>query len=249
MEKIKNFLKIEYGSSFGFGSGSGYGDGYGFGCGFDYGSGSSSGDGYGSGYGGGFDNGSGSGWGSGSGCGYNFGGGYGHGSSDGSRGSNYGNGYDCDIKAINGMTVVVIDGIQTVIKSVVKNIARGFIVCDDLTLKPCYVAKENNLFAHGKTVKEALSALQEKIFENMNTDEVIEEFLKKFELDKKYPAKDFYHWHHILTGSCKMGRDEFINSHEIDLESGLYTVKDFIELTKNSYRGEVIKQLEAKIVL
>ena len=236
MEKIKNFLKVEddYCPGCGSGNGSGYGDGNGDGSGYGNGYGYGDGSGYGSGDG--EVDGSGHGYGSNDGYGNYFGFGHGYGSGSG-------------IGEINGMTVDVIDGIQTAIKSVVKNIAKGFIIRDDLTLEPCYVAKENNLFAHGKTAKEAASALQEKIFKNMNTDETIKEFLKKFELDKKYPAKEFYRWHHILTGSCKMGRDEFIESRGIDLENGLYTVKDFIELTKNSHGSKVIKQLEAEIVL
>lgn len=238
MEKIKNFLKVENGPDFGDGSPYFYNNGRGSGWGDGHGHGNSSSDGgYGKGYG--------SGGGDTHCCGHGDGYSYGLGNKDGTgngKGSNGG------IGTINGMTVVCIDGIYTAIKSVVRNMAKGFIVYDDLTLKPCYVAKGNNLFAHGETAEEALSALQEKIFKNMNAEEAIEEFLKKFDLDKKYPAKDFYRWHHILTGSCEMGRNEFVNSHEIDLENGLYTVKDFIELTKNSYGSEVIMQLEAEIV-
>ena len=238
MEKIKNFLKVDCG--YGYGDGSEYV--YGNGCGSGWG------DGHGHGNGGG-DGGYGKGLGSGGGdviyCGCGYGYSYGLGNNDG---TGKGKGSNCDIGTINGMTVASIDGIYTAIKSVVGNMAKGFIVNDDLTLEPCYVAKGNNLFAHGETAEEALLALQEKIFENMNSKEAIDEFLKVFDLGKKYPAKDFYYWHHILTGSCKMGRDEFIKSHEIDLENGLYTVKDFIEITKNSYGGEVIRQLEEEIV-
>lgn len=238
MEKIKNFLKVDCG--YGYGDGSEYV--YGNGCGSGWG------DGHGHGNGGG-DGGYGKGLGSGGGdviyCGCGYGYSYGLGNNDG---TGKGKGSNCDIGTINGMTVACIDGIYTAIKSVVGNMAKGFIVNDDLTLESCYVAKGNNLFAHGETAEEALSALQEKIFENMNSKEAIDEFLKEFDLDKKYPAKDFYRWHHILTGSCKMGRDEFIKSHGIDLENGLYTVKEFIELTKNSYGGEVIRQLEEEIV-
>lgn len=95
----------------------------------------------------------------------------------------------------------------------------------------------------GKTLKEALQSLQEKIFEDMDTDEAIEEFKKKFEKDKKYKGTEFYTWHHILTGSCKMGRDSFVKNRNLDLEKK-YTVKEFIEVCENDYGGSVIKQLK-----
>lgn len=95
----------------------------------------------------------------------------------------------------------------------------------------------------GKTLKEALQSLQQKIFENMNTEEAIEKFKEKFENNKKYKGTEFYIWHHILTGSCKMGRDSFVKNHNLDLEKK-YTVKEFIKECEKDYGGEIIKQLK-----
>ena len=95
----------------------------------------------------------------------------------------------------------------------------------------------------GETSKKAIQALQEKIFEDMNTDEAIEEFRKRFEKDKKYKGTEFYTWHHILTGSCEMGRNSFVKNHNLDLEKK-YTVKQFIEECENDYGGSIIKQLK-----
>ena len=67
------------------------------------------------------------------------------------------------------------------------------------------------------------------------------------DVDKKYPAKDFFIWHNRLTGSCEMGRKSFASDNGIDLENGEYTVKEFVEITKNAYGGQIIKQLEEKI--
>ena len=103
------------------------------------------------------------------------------------------------------------------------------------------------MFAHGATIKEAEKALQDKIFETMNTDEKINAFLEIFKLDVKYPAKDFYEWHHKLTGSCEFGRNAFCKNHDIDLENGLYTVQEFIEITKNDYGSSIIEQLAERI--
>ncbi len=117
-----------------------------------------------------------------------------------------------------------------------------------MTLTPCYIAKGQNKFAHGETIEKAVEDLQNKIFEDMDTDEVIEMFLKEFsDLNKKYPAKAFYIWHNRLTGSCEMGRNSFVKNGGYDLENDTFTVKEFIEITENAFGGDVIKQLADRI--
>ena len=231
-EKIKEFLKIETGYGYGYGDGSGYG----------YGDGSGYGDGYGDGDGSGYGDGDGSGYGYGYGYGDGDGSGYGYGYGDGS-GYGYGDGSGYGIKSINGKNVYLVDRVQTIITQVRNNIAKGFILNKDLSLELCYVVKGHNLFAHGTTSKSAFQALQEKIFENLDPDEVIEEFRKKFKKDAKYKGEEFYTWHHILTGSCEMGRNSFVRNHDIDLAEK-FTVEEFIELCENDYGGEIIKRLK-----
>ncbi len=172
--------------------------------------------------------------------------GSGDGSGDGS-GSGYGSGYGSGsgLKSFNGKTVYMIDGIQTIIENIVKTIARGFILQNDLTLETCYVAKGQGHFAHGKTVNEAVKALQEKIFENMDSEEAIEKFMETFEKGKKYSGKDFFEWHHYLTGSCLMGRESFVRDNGLSLET-LFTVEEFIALCENAYGGEIIQQLKKR---
>ena len=231
--KIKEWLEDNTKNS-GYGSGSGSGDGDGDG------SGSGSGDGYGDG------SGSGSGDGDGDGYGYGYGDGYGYSYGDGyGHGYGYGSGSGENIKIFNNDTVWDIDIVQTIIKQIKGQIAKGFILNIDFTLEPCYVVKGNGYFAHGKTIREAQESLREKIFENMNSDEAIEQFVSKFEKDKSYKGTEFFEWHHYLTGSCLMGRENFVKNHGLDLDKE-YTVKEFIELTENDYGGEVIKQLKER---
>ena len=228
--KIKNFLNLSYGD--GSGSSYGYGDGYGYG----YGSGS------------GFCDGSGDG--SGSGDGYGFCDGSGFGSGDGSgfgsvdcSGSGDGSGFGDGVKEVNGDTVYIVDDVPTIIKSVRDNIAQGFILQRDLTLKPCYIVKEQNMFAHGDTLHDAFTALQEKLYDDSTEEERIEAFRKKFpEYDTLYPNRDLFAYHHVLTGSCRMGRESFCKDKGIDLD-GSTTVREFVELTKDSYGGDVICKL------
>ena len=134
---------------------------------------------------------------------------------------------------------------QTIISTIKGNLAKGFILNSDLTLSPCYICKGNGYFAHGETLKEARQALHEKIFENMDTDEAIERFLSTFEKEKKYPAKDFYEWHHYLTGSCEMGRKSFMRDRNVTFDD-MYTVDEFIAMCENSYGGEIIKELKER---
>jgi len=114
-------------------------------------------------------------------------------------------------------------------------------------LTPCYIAKGHNLFAHGETAKKAEEALREKVFANMDSEQAIEMFLEDFVPGKKYPAKDFYIWHNRLTGSCEFGRNKFVEEHGIDIDNGMYTVEEFIQITKNDFGGEIIEQLSERI--
>jgi len=163
---------------------------------------------------------------------------YGNGCGDG---DGYGDGYG--IKGFNGKVVHEIDGLETIITSVHKGIAKGFILQADMTLKPCYVAKGNNMFAHGNTINEAVISLGSKVFANLDVEERILAFKEAFKPDIKYSNKDFYEWHGRLTGSCEMGRSQFAENHNINIEHGRMTVKEFCNLTENSYGGEIVKMI------
>ena len=185
--------------------------------------------------------GSGSGYGSGCGsgcgsvCGDGCGSGYGYGSGCGSG---------CGIKSINGNSIYVVDSIPTIITNVKGNIAKGFILQSDLSLTPCFIAKENNQFSHGNTLHEAFESLREKLYDDSTEEERILKFKEHFsDFSRKYSAKDLFIWHHVLTGSCKAGREAFCKDKGIDVDNDRFTVYEFIELTKNSYGGEIIRKL------
>ena len=192
---------------------------------------------YGSGSGYGYGDGSGSGYGS----IYSSGYGYGYGSEDGS-----GEGGDVsvmNIKTFNGHIIDFIDGFPTIITHIHNNVASGFIIGFDMTLIPCYVAKAGNYFAHGKTLKDAVKDAQAKDMRSMPIEERIEKFIEVFgSLDSEHTGKEFYNWHHILTGSCRMGRDKFCEENGIDLTKK-YSVRYFLNITKNSYGGDIIKRI------
>ena len=237
-DKVKKFLAIDVGYC--TGTGTGDGDEYSYGCGYGYAYGSgcgfsdSSGDG----------DGKGSGYGSIFGYGFGCGGGSGKGSGSSSDfGSGYGFGDNTELKEINGKEVYMVDGTQTIFTSVRGNVAQGFIVQNNLQLTPCFIVKENNEFAHGSTLRDAFESLQEKLYDDSTEEERIEAFKKKFpSYDEKYNNKDLFAYHHVLTGSCRMGRESFVKDKGLSLD-GKTSVREFVELTKNAYGGDIVKKL------
>jgi len=228
-EKIKKFLYVGSGYGDGNGYGDGDGDGYGDGSGDGYGYGNDNGYGYGNGWGYGNGDGDGSGYGDGSGD-WN--------GSGWARGETLSN----EIKSINDRDLHMIDGIHTIIESVRGNIAKGKIFHIDLTTEDCYIVKQNNLFAHGATLKQAQKALIDKVLVNLPIEDRIKEFKARFKPDKKYKGELFFLWHYRLTGSCEMGRHTFVKQHGINLDDE-FTVSEFVDKVKYSYGGEIIKKL------
>ena len=167
--------------------------------------------------------------------------GYGYGYGDG-----YGSGSNFSVAAFCGDAVRRVDAVPTIFRHIHGNVAKADILRKDLTLKPCYVVKGGGFFAHGETLREAQEALEAKIMENMSVEERIDKFIAEFKSGQKYPARDFWNWHHMLTGSCEMGRNEFARDHGIDLENDNLTPEEFIKLTENAYGREVIRQLKER---
>lgn len=233
MEAVKIREWISSNSGYGSCSGSGYGSGSGFGDSSGYGDGS--GDGYGYGYGDGHGSALGFGSGFGSGCGSGSDSGYGRG---------YGRGYGDAFKTFCGKDVFYIDNVPTIINRINGNVAYGAIITVDLGMNKCFVVKQDGKFAHGYSLRNAMSALADKLFEDMPIDERIERFWSEFSPGVKYPAKLFYDWHHRLTGSCEMGRRQFAEDCGIDVEAATYTPEEFIALTENAYNGQIIKRLK-----
>ena len=216
-ESVKKFLSDGSGYGSGSGDGYGYGSGYGFGSGYGDGSGSGSGSGYGDGSG------------SGSGDGYGYG---------------YGYGYGSYIASVNHHVAALVDGVLTVFRSVHKNIARGWILNSDMTLVPCFVVKSGALFAHGETLRDAISSLRDKLFEDMPEEDRIKAFVEAHKPGIAVSNQDLFDWHHRLTGSCLMGRKEFVERHGINLD-GSTTPEEFIRLTEHAYGGDVIRKLRS----
>ena len=168
-------------------------------------------------------------------------------SSGSGDGSGSGSGSGDGIRSFNSDPVYTIDGVPTILRHVRGNVAHGVILNRDLTTTNCYVAKQDNIFAHGETLANAMEALRDKLFEDMPVEERIAAFLKATEDGRAYPAQYFYDWHHRLTGSCDMGRRQFARDHGIDVDSDTMTLREFLALTKDAYGGSVIRKAMEKL--
>ena len=239
-EEVERFLSVKSTNNYCCCLGSDSGDGFGIGCCYCNGSGYRDGYGYGS---GGY-SGSGDGHSNGSGDGSGFSEGYGDEDDSGEGGDVS----VMNIKTFNGYIIEYIDGVPTIITNIHNNVASGFIIGFDMTLIPCYVAKAGNSFAHGKTLKDAVKDAEAKEMGEMPIEERIKKFIEAFgSLDSEHTGREFYDWHHILTGSCRMGRDAFCKKNDIDLEKK-YSVRYFLNITKNSYGGDIIKRIINELI-
>jgi len=220
------------GDSYGDGDGSGYGSGYGSGDGYGYGNGDGDGSGYGysngSGYGSGSGSSSGSSSGSGSSCGFSYG-----------SGSGY---------KINNDYIHDIDNLPTIIKSIKGQIAKGYIVNDDLSMTKTFVVKslDNNYFTHGKSIKKAFESLEEKIIADLDVEERIDLFLSELDTDKKYEFKYFFGWHGKLTGSCLQGREVFCKNKGLEMEQKM-DIHEFLDICRGEYGWSVMCQVKERI--
>ena len=79
--------------------------------------------------------------------------------------------------------------------------------------------------------------------EEMPLEARLEKFKEEFpSLEGKATCATFYKWHHILTGSCRMGRDKFVQAHGLDMDAE-YTVEYFLSITSESYGSNEIRKL------
>lgn len=81
--------------------------------------------------------------------------------------------YLCDygrtIKSINGQKVYICDHEPTIFTSIHGNVAKGFILQEDLTLIKCYVVKKYNFFAHDTTLRGAVDKLKRTLYWNRSS--------------------------------------------------------------------------------
>lgn len=204
-----------------------------------------------------FDFGDGSG--SGSGDGYssinNYGNGYGTISGSGFI-NGYGHGYGCcsdvifgdgegfnkgyDLKTYNGQPVYIVDRMEMLVYSLRGNIIKGAIINSDLTLQDCFVIKEGNYFAHGASIKEVRENLMYKILDRDKSE------FEGLKLSDRLNIDTMIQCYRVITGACGFGVKNFVDNQLNGKLKESYTIREVIELTKNSYGGDTFRSFFKK---
>lgn len=136
-----------------------------------------------------------------------------------------------------------IDGVPTAITGVFGNYAQGFTIKNNSIKVICFIARVNNSFAHGETLRKAVEDASRKALQSKPIEERIQDTVKKYP-DPLQPIQnsELFSLHNILTGSCEFGRKQFCDQYGISLDDSM-TMKQFITLTINDFGGDNIELL------
>ena len=121
---------------------------------------------------------------------------------------------------------IIVDNILSKVISKKGNIYK---VVNHNETVPTYIIKQDDLYSHGRTIKEARDSLIYKIssrdtskYENLTIDDI----LSKEECIKMYRA---------ITGACEYGTRSFVEQQKTKKE---YSIKEIIELTQGQFGNE-----------
>ena len=129
-----------------------------------------------------------------------------------------------------GKKSIIADGILSEIISKKGNIYK---VKNYNENKITYLIKEDNIFCHGETLKQAKDSL---IYKISNRDTTI---YKDWKLTDKKELKEIIKAYRVITGACESGTKYFCENNKLPKE---LTIEEAIELTKNEYNSEKFKE-------
>jgi len=128
-----------------------------------------------------------------------------------------------------------IDGLTTILKSSKK--VGGFTIHKAEyypNKEDCFVAEKDGFYAHGKTVKDAVSDCNFKFMQKtLNVDDLVKDIKERGTFTKQ----DY----RLITGACSFGVDKFCGENNISGEK--LVIKEVLRLTADSYGGEKIREL------
>ena len=102
-------------------------------------------------------------------------------------------------------------------------------ICSKADIKAIYIAKEDELTAHGYTVREAIEDLTYKKLDNVDSEEIIAEIKRTGKVTRSQ--------YRALTGACSFGTNKFCEEHNIqDLEE--IEISELRKILINDYGAE-----------
>jgi hypothetical protein len=119
--------------------------------------------------------------------------------------------------------ILFADGIMSHVISVKSNVFKIKIYGKQ---EISYCVHRNGVFAHGKTVKEAIDSFKYKISDRDTTE------YKKWTLQTKKPLMDMIHAYRKITGACEAGVRDFLSTITAPEE---LTVQKVIELSSGRF--------------
>ena len=124
------------------------------------------------------------------------------------------------------------DGILTHIKS--KRTVQGYVFYQG-KIKSKNVVSDGIHYAHCKTFREGVADLLFKTAKDRGAEQY-----KGYALDSKIKTDDAIAMYRIITGACKQGTQQFIDS--LGELKEAYTVREIIELTQGHYGADAFKK-------
>jgi len=108
----------------------------------------------------------------------------------------------------------------------------------ELLLEDCVIAEQDGVFAHGETLKKAMSDLQFKQAKNRGADQY-----RELSMDAQVSFEDAVTMYRVITGACEFGTEQFIKTfggHTKIKES--YSPREIIKITRSQYNHDVFAE-------
>ena len=105
-----------------------------------------------------------------------------------------------------------------------------------------YIIKQDNVYAHGKSIKEAREDL---LFKIAKKDSGI---YKNLSLSSKISKEEAIVCYRIITGACRAGVQNFIDSNNLNNVKTI-SIEEIINMTNSSFGGEKFKNFFHERVL
>jgi len=142
------------------------------------------------------------------------------------------------IRHIDGSTMIVTSTKQQGGATVMR--ARYFKGGEVGSMPKCYIAQIGEYYAHGDTIKQALSDARFKHLQaTMDTSGVVEEI----KTAGHFTRETF----RILTGACASGTERFLSDHGLADKETL-SIAETVRVTRCSYGGDVISEHFAHMI-